>query len=364
MEESARQQALDRLATGSVWSAFCDRLKEAGEKIVAAAPDDSLDQAEGLRYLSRLTYHFLRATIDESDPAMARFGSDSPKIGLDNPDYIYVAGRLSPHFEYRLRGRLNDAYRLGIGIFSGALGSPKGLVRDSYLTSDELEIDSEGRFELLVSRTRKPGNWLEMGEESNALNIRQTLLRRREQRPAEIEFERVAGGEPPAPLDPVTLVSQLDRVGATIDGVVAQFIDWSESFRGHRFEIEALDPKFDATAQGDPSTSAHYSYWELDDDKVFVVELDPPEHYDYWNLQIGNHWLESLDYMFYDTHVNHETAVPDLDGRIRVRISAQDPGGPNWLRTAGHRRGSLALRWVGASETPPKPRTRVEKRVS
>ena len=174
----------------------------------------------------------------------------------------------------------------------------------------------------------------------------------------------MAGGEPPAPLDPVTLVSQLDRVGATIDGVVAQFIDWSESFRGHRFEIEALDPKFDATAQGDPSTSAHYSYWELDDDKVFVVELDPPEHYDYWNLQIGNHWLESLDYMFYDTHVNHETAVPDLDGRIRVRISAQDPGGPNWLRTAGHRRGSLALRWVGASETPPKPRTRVEKRVS
>jgi hypothetical protein len=140
MDESEREQALERLATGSVWSAFCDSLKEAGEKIVAAAPDDPLDQAEGLRYLSRLTGQFLRATVDESDPAMARFGSSGAKIGLDNPDYIYVGGRLSPRFEYRICGRLNDAYRLGIGIFSGALGSPKGLVRDSYLTSDEIEI--------------------------------------------------------------------------------------------------------------------------------------------------------------------------------------------------------------------------------
>ena len=90
--------------------------------------------------------------------------------------------------------------------------------------------------------------------------------------------------------------------------------------------------------------------------------LEPPAHFDYWNLQIGNHWLESFDYLHYDTHVNHETAVVEDDGRVRIHISAKDPGRPNWLDTAGHRRGALALRWVGADAPPPVPKTSVEKR--
>ncbi len=44
--------------------------------------------------------------------------------------------------------------------------------------------------------------------------------------------------------------------------------------------------------------------------------LEPPDRFDYWNLQIGNHWLESFDFLHYDTHVNHETAVPEPDGTV------------------------------------------------
>ena len=62
--------------------------------------------------------------------------------------------------------------------------------------------------------------------------------------------------------------------------------------------------------------------------------------------------------MSYSTHVNHETAVADADGHVRIVVAHRDPGVPNWLDTAGHRRGGLALRWVGAEEIP-EPRTRV-----
>ena len=34
------------------------------------------------------------------------------------------------------------------------------------------------------------------------------------------------------------------------------------------------------------------------------------------------------------------------------------PGYPNWLETAGHQRGTMCLRWVGAKEHPD-PTTRV-----
>ena len=117
------------------------------------------------------------------------------------------------------------------------------------------------------------------------------------------------------------------------------------------YEIRPIDEKFLAVAQGDPSTSYNYSYWEIGADEAFVIDLDPPEC-EYWNLQLGNHWLESFDFMSYQTHVNQETAVSDADGHVRIVVAHRDPGVPNWLDTCGHRRGGLALRWVGAKEIP------------
>jgi hypothetical protein len=358
----SENESMQRLRSGEVWDAFCDRLKKTGDVILEAAPDDDFDRAEGPRYLARLTHHCLRATLDESDPAIARLASSSTKIGLDNPDYVYTGSRISPRFEYRLKGELGDAHMLGIGAFSGALGTPKGLIRDGYLTSDDLEPDSQGRFELTISRERHAGTWLPMKEGTNSLNIRQTLLRRREQVPARFTLQRIDGGAPPAPLEPGEFVNQLDRVGLMVGGIIGQFIGWTRSFEAHPFEIRPIDPKLLAVAQGDPNTTYHYSYWELDDDQVFEIILEPPPHFDYWNLQIGNHWLESFDFLHYDTHVNHETATVEEDGSVRLFVSARDPGHPNWLDTAGHRRGTLALRWVGASEAAAQPRTRVERR--
>ena len=130
-----------------------------------------------------------------------------------------------------------------------------------------------------------------------------------------------------------------------------QFLGWTADFEAHSHEVRELDPKLASVAQGDPSTSYHYSYWEIGEDEAYVVDLDPPEC-EYWNLQIGNHWLESFDFMSFRTHVNHETAVADAEGRVRVVIARRDPGVPNWLDTAGHARGGLALRWVAADRVP------------
>ena len=354
-DEAAIQKVMD----GSVWDEFCDRLKQAGRQIIEAAPEDPFDRAEGLRYLGRLTRNFLDAGIEASSAGDARITTASVKIGLDNPDYVYASARLASDAEYRLTGRMGDAHLLGIGIFSGALGSERGLIRDAYLSSDDLALEPDGSFEIAISREEKPGNWLRMGEATNTLNIRQTLMRRREQQPAELAIERLDAAPAPAPLDPASFARSLERAGQTVGAVVGQFLGWTASFEAHTHEVRPLDPKFLAVAQGDPSTSYNYSYWQIGEDEAFVVDLQPPENCSYWNLQIGNHWLESLDFMNRDTHVNQETAVRAADGSVRVVIAARDPGVPNWLDTAGHLRGALALRWVGAGEEPPLPTTRV-----
>ncbi len=345
----------------AAWDAFCDQLRATGHAVLDAAPDDPFDRAEGLRYVTRLTSHFLRSTIEAADPGAAILSTESPKIGLDNPDYRYCGARLSARFEYRLRGSMGDASMLGIGVFSGGLGTPEGLVRDGYLSSKELELEPDGSFEIALSRDERPGNWLPMSERTNSLNIRQTLLERQRQKPAPIELIRVDGGQGPRPLDPGRFLSGLARTGGMVAGVVGQFLGWTESFRAHAHEIRPIDPALLRVAQGDPNTQYHYSYWELSPDEAFVIELDPPEC-EYWNIQIGNHWLESLDFLHHQTHVNHHTAVREADGRVRVVVAMQDPGVPNWLETVGHRRGALALRWVGA-DTTPTPRTRITKLV-
>ena len=342
---------LERLREGEAWDAFCDKLKETGRAILDAAPDDDFDRAEGLRYLSRLTRNFMRATLEDADPARARLSMESPKIGLDNPDYVYGGARLSSVFEYELRGTLGDAHMLGIGVFSGGLGTKAGLIRDGYLTSDALEFEADGSFVVALSQREQSKNWLPMKPETNSLNVRQTLLRRREQKPATLELVRVDGGDAPAPLDPARFAGGLERVSMIVDATVRQFLTWTAHFQSHAHEIHEIDPKFLSIAQGDPNTRYFYSYFEVAEDEAFVVEFTPPAC-DYWNLQIGNHWLESLDYEHATTHVNHETVVAREDGSVRIVIASSAPGVENWLDTMGHRRGALALRWVGAAQVP------------
>jgi hypothetical protein len=354
----SEDEAIQRIADGRAWDEFCDKLKEAGHLVLDSAPDDPFDRAEGIRYVSRLARNMLRTATETTQPPRLALGhAESPKIGLDNPDYVYCGASLDPTATYKLRGELGDAHMIGFGTFSGALGTPEGLQRDGYLESSALELDAAGHFEITVSQQEHPGNWLPMGPKTNSLNARQTLLRRAQQRQAPLELERVGGGTAPPPLDPARFSRALDRAGLVLNGTIAQFLAWTASFQEHRHEIREIDPKFLAVAQGDPNTRYHYSYWEIGEDEAFVIDLDPPEC-EYWNLQIGNHWLESFDYMSFQTHVNQATAVADDDGHVRIVVARRDPGVPNWLDTAGHARGALALRWVGA-ETIPVPRTRV-----
>ncbi len=343
------------------WEAFCDQLKSAGRMALEAAPPNAFDRGEGLRYVTRLARAFMRSTLEDADPALARLNLESPKIGLDNPDYIYGSARLSSAFEYCLRGRMNDAQLIGVGTYSGGLGTEKGLINDGYLSSNDFAYEPDGSFEIAISKTERDKNWLPMTEATNQLTIRQTVLHRRTDAAASLELVRVDGGAPPAPLDPERFARGLARAGGMVQGVVGQFLGWTNAFEEHTHEIRELDPKFLRVAQGDPNTRYLYSYWTLEPDEAFVIEFMPPEC-DYWNLQIGNHWLESFDFLHYDTHVNHATAELSQDGSVRIVVARRDPGVANWLDTAGHDRGGLALRFVAADEIP-ETKTRVVKLV-
>ncbi|MBT4522498.1 MAG: hypothetical protein HOC23_21085, partial [Halieaceae bacterium] len=112
----------------AVWDEFCSNLQKTGRLVLANTPSEGLDKAEGFRYLARLTHHALARFIETPQPLRPEFDYRSPKIGGDNPDYLYGSATISGQYDYRIRGQVNDAFNIGIGSYYGGLGSGSGLL--------------------------------------------------------------------------------------------------------------------------------------------------------------------------------------------------------------------------------------------
>lgn len=355
---SNNKQSFDPAA----WDEFCDTLKATGQQILANTPDDGLDQTEGYRYLARLTHSALGRFVDKPQALRPKVTYNSPRIGGDNPDFVYGSCSITGSQAYRIFGNRKDAYNIGIGSYYGGLGSGKGLQCSGYLLLNDLEVDDQGNFEIIVSVQEQAGTWLPMVAETNSLLFRQTVLDRLNDTPADIQVELVDKSVAPEPvpaLEAEAFTQSLKLAGFFVGGVVGQFINWTNTFKKAPNEIHPIDPELLAFAQGDPNTLYHNGYYDLAEDEGLLVELEPPQC-EYWNLQVTNYWLESLDYLDYQTHINIANAKTDKDGKVRAVISKTDPGVENWINTAGHDRGCISMRWIKA-EHDVKAQCRVVK---
>ncbi len=96
--------------------------------------------------------------------------------------------------------------------------------------------------------------------------------------------------------------------------------------------------------------------YEIEEDEALVVEVERLD-VRYWNFAIENPWHESVDYMKRKTSRTHDDVTVDADGKVRFVIAHARTDHPNYLETAGHRRGFMTFRWVGERDTkapPPK----------
>ena len=116
-----QSEALARVVDGRAWEEFCDTLKAAGA-VVLAGPDDPLDRAEGWRYLSRLLRAGLETFVEASDastPHFQRTTGETVKMGMDNPDNVYLNAPVNGGHDYRIWGTRGTVHYLGFGTQSG-----------------------------------------------------------------------------------------------------------------------------------------------------------------------------------------------------------------------------------------------------
>jgi len=352
-----------RVRSGQSWREFCDRLKAAGDPIFAdAAPGDALSRAEGTRYLSRLLRAALETFVEFADPmapVLRRAVHETVKMGADNPDNWYENAPLHGDYEYRLHGSRGTVPYLSIATQVGHYGQGGGMPPAGFLEAKDLVIGSDGRIEIVLSRERRPGNWLPIATGYGTLIIRQTFGDRRRETRAELVLERLGGPASPHPLTAAAIDAGLASAGSLVGACAMIFPGWADGFRSHRNLLPRFDPDLSRMFGGDPNIAYYHSYWELGADEALVIETPVPDC-DYWNFQLNNYWMESLDYRYHRISINGSSAKLRPDGSVRVVVAHRDPGGgvENWLDTAGHAFGTMCWRWVRAKDNP-EPATRV-----
>jgi hypothetical protein len=336
------------------WSYLLDRLRGAGQAVESdPASRNRIDLAAGMRHLLVL----LAAGIDEvlrfdPEPILCVQPTSTDDIvtwGMECPDCIYTRAVLRGGQSYRLFGNRGTARYVGLQTMNGIVATSNELV-------DELELDADGNFEVVLSADRRAGNWMRIEGDHPTLTVRHFFYDWDTEVVSSLRVERLgdaveANGRG---LDPgLALARQLVALGDFVPDNLAFFLQF-----GGAAPTNGFLPPIDRTDMGAAAENRPViGRWELQPDEALIVEVEPPEGI-YWSFSIGNPWWETIHYGRHQSSLNAHQAAVDSDGRVRVVLCARDPGVANWLDTAGYSNGPIILRCV-RTNTAPTPTTRL-----
>lgn len=355
-----------RIVTGKAWEDFCDQLKLAGASILyPGTPRDPFQQAEGMRYLTRLTRGGLEAFVEYSDPAfpvLRRMAHETVKMGADNPDNIYLNAQISGQYEYRITGKRNSVDYIGFYTQNGNYGTTGGLAPCGKIDNKELVCEPDGSFEIILSKSPKGKNWLKTEDNTGMVMVRQTFLDRKKEVAAEVSIENLDGRKAPDPITPQQIDEGLKTASMFVAGASLLFARWAKGFQQHTNKLPQFSPEVSNAAGGDASIIYYHSHWKLGPDEALLIEVKPPAC-DTWNFQLNNYWMESLDYRYFNICINKAGAQYEADGSLKVIVSHTDPKHPNWIETCGHNEGTMCWRWYRLKEgtVPVEPSCTVVK---
>jgi len=348
------------------WVAFCDSLAGAANLLQQdGVPRSAIDQAEGLRYLSRLSRAALESIVESSDvdfPRLFKLTDETIKIGGDNPDNIYWNATIAGDRDYRISGHRGTVPYLSFGTKANRFAIDGRMASTGELEDRAMTFAADGAFEINVSQKPQPGNWLPMSPDTSMLLVRQTFLDKATETPASLKIERLLGRDLPAPLQPALIDAKLKSAAAFVSATSSAFAGWTRMFMSRPNELLPWDQSIFQNVGGDPNIHYLHGYWRLDPGEMWVIETEVP-NCRFWNFVLQNWWMESGDYRHVPNRwLNPTKARLEGDARLTIVVADEDPGFGNWIDTSGHREGTALLRWISAADHPV-PTCRVERRV-
>ncbi len=339
------------------WLDFCDELKRAVDiPFGPSVPPHVQDRTAGYEVLARnisLALNFHHDHADGLHPELFHYFDPVRKQGGDNTDAVYVGATIDGTHTYRISGDRGSARYFAVtSVEKGQ--TPWGGKVAHTLFADDLEVDADGRFELVCSPEPHPGNWLRTTPETFRVTFRQFFADWERERPMKARIDRLTGDmTPPLPPSPQVLADRLlvsaKWVRESVEFWVHMIGIWKALPNTFRSYKQLADRAIDATPGGEPMIA----YWSLPRDEALIVRVRPPRCR-YWNVEFGNFWWTTMDYRYRLSNTNCHYARLEDDGELIVVVAHDDPGLPNWLDPSGYAEGYLAYRWM-LTESAPAP---------
>jgi hypothetical protein len=330
---------------------FADAVLEAEQVIRDARHVQTpQDLAEGYDYLAgsiQASLHLAWA-YQRDFPYFVQSTGPYTKLGLDNPDALYLHSYLRDDAEYVVTGVRGSTRDLSFQVLNGDY-SPVD-VPDSLTAFDDRELDiaADGSFELRFGppRDSPPPGYFTLGAGSAMLVVREVYSDWASERRGTLRIQRAdKAGQAPEPPDEAVLAKRYRVAGKILLSRLRTFLafpDWS-----YRSEpVNTMTPPR-RTPGGLASQFSSAGHFDLAPDQAMIVTVPDAgrEVAPYQGIQLGSMWYVSLDYINHQTSLTADQARRDPDGRLRFVITQADPGVANWLELTGRRRGYVQIRW-------------------
>lgn len=272
-----------------------------------------------------------------------------------NPDFIYGTASIDGSGSYLIRGERGEGLFLLLDIVAGGLGVMEQLGPSlGTLDFDTLEMDDEGKFELMLATERPAGwggNWHRLDPSARSLSLRQASYDWGQGREARISIERADKAHAPRHWSATEIAERLAALSGYPKRLAGMALGFIKAQRDKGL-WNALE--HDDWAGRGGVTGQHYyqGLFRLEPGQVLLLETELPDSVRYWNVQLSDMMWNSIDWLNRQSSLNGGQARIDTDGKFRAVIARDDPGVPNWLDTGGNLDGAIMQRWTEASSGP------------
>ncbi len=337
----------------AAWDEFTATLNQLGHDALATSPNDA-ERLDGLRFILRqLAYREEQFLEFPGGQKPELFLPESPtrKLFADCPDTVYFQFSVAAGGVYRISGTRGESPYISFTAYRA--GVTDRVVAD--LHDSEVEIGSDGRFELTIGGPELESNWLDLGDDATFVIIREYTHDRANGVKATFEVEQLS---PELGHRPELSTEQLTRflgiLGLGLGWVNDATVNLSEELRLRPNTMNEAAAELVSEMAGTPHNHYQLCYVQLEPGQALELELSPPACR-YWSVHLNNYWLESPEFRDgQQVCINDRQAEREPDGTIKMLVGPDDPGTRNWLDTKGRTETILLARYLlPEDELPP-----------
>ena len=343
-------------------TAFAELLHEVGvthARMVEQLADDPTTLLEAHKWILSILQVAADVNLwaDTARPRFVEIVGPYKKWGGDNADAFYCFAPIDPTRTYRVTIEPGDAVYLSLTVYGGPNDGRYSERIVGSANSRDAGWSQGGSFRLVVSPdppSEPDVAWIRLEPDAVAAITRDYLEDPETGQRAKWHIE--ADDPPDTYRDDDADLARRVRAMTTWLREQASIVPLPPA------PPNTIDPPYPVPTStfGWAAGDAAYAMgaFELDDDQAMVIRGRSPECV-FWNMCLWNPLLHTYNYDYERVTVNGAQIEYEPDGSWTIVIASRRPNHPNWVSTAGHRKGRIWFRWFLPTETPEHPQVPV-----